>query len=87
MTPKQRKRLRDLHALFCGGATAGEREAAWQKLDAFSAIETAGLAGMTWEAIVREFVASALTIGGNEDLDVIQANVTRQVEDYFKEPA
>ena len=42
---------------------------------------------MTWEAIVREFVASALTIGGNEDLDVIQANVTRQVEDYFKEPA
>ncbi len=52
-----------------------------------SAIETAGLAGMTWQAIVHELIASAFTIGGNEDLDVTQTNVTRQVENYFKEPA
>jgi hypothetical protein len=35
MTPKQFKRLRDLHALVVGGATPQERESAWQKLDAF----------------------------------------------------
>jgi hypothetical protein len=48
LTPKQLKRIRDLHARVMGGSTPQEREVAWQKLDAYLR-----KIGKTWNDLPR----------------------------------
>ena len=64
MNIKKRRRLRQLHALL-GSTNAGEREAAWRKLDELlKALKAAGVTGMT----VSEVQGFGRQAGVTEDL-------------------
>jgi len=71
MTPKDRKRLRDLHARI-GSGNEGERNAAWRKLDAL--LKRLGKSWNDLPELLRDDVTSASTPPQSDPRDAVPSN-------------